>query len=64
MKFSTLLRAARAKRGQSQSQFARALGLSLRSLQHWEQGRQPGTFMHADVVARLVKLNAVKKGSK
>ncbi len=32
----------RAKFKQSQAQFAKTLGVSVRTLQHWEQGREPG----------------------
>ena len=32
----------RAKFGLSQSKFAGLLGISTRTLQHWEQGRRPG----------------------
>jgi putative transcriptional regulator len=36
----TSVRAARAATGLSQAQFARLLGVSVRTLQEWEQGRK------------------------
>ena len=37
---TALLQGIRANAGRSQSGFARALGLSVRTLQEWEQGRK------------------------
>lgn len=48
------LRQARAKLGQSQSQFAATIGVNVRTLQTWEQNqRTPGMFARMALNAKL-----------
>jgi len=49
----------RAKLGLSQSQFADLLGLSVRTVQHWEQGQTPGA--PAAALLKLAESGVLKK---
>jgi putative transcriptional regulator len=53
MKTRKKLKSWRNRKGLSQSQAARVLGVSVRTLQNWEQGRNVPS---ADVLLRLLEL--------
>lgn len=51
----------RIKTGMSQSQFATYFGVSVRSLQGWEQGKKPPQGV-VNMMARILELENAKKG--
>jgi DNA-binding transcriptional regulator YiaG len=58
MKFPTQLRTWRRANNLSQSQAAERLGVTVRTLENWEQGcRKPGKFARAAVMTILQKGN-------
>ena len=51
--WSVALKSWREKKGMTQEQAATALGVNVRSLQFWEQGRKPSDSLWAVLSARL-----------